>query len=98
MSKFITTAVGTEPDLLLSAENVLTVTRTDATHTFIQYNSAQAGFDTCTFTHTTDAATTKVRDAIKAAILGVHSGQNRPNVSQQVVLPTGVTVSGVVFS
>lgn len=97
MARFIQITVGGVVSTF-SAENILTVTRTNATTTFIQYNSAQAGFDTLTFVHLTDAATTYVRDAIVTAILSVHAGNRRNEVYETVVLPTGVTVTSATFT
>jgi hypothetical protein len=95
MAKFLKIKVG-GVDRLFSAENVITTQRTGATTTVITYNHQQAGFDICTLTHSSDASTAKVVDAINDAILLAHSNKSRPVVSTEVVLP--VAVSGVVFS
>jgi hypothetical protein len=95
MAKFIKVTVnGT--DRIFSAENVITTERTAATTTVITYNHQQSGFDVCTFTHSTDASTDKVVDAINDAIIAAHGNSKRPDVVIDVDLP--VAVSGVAFS
>lgn len=94
MAKFINVTVNAI-DRIFSAENVITTERTAATTTVITYNNL-AGYDTCTFTHASDAATSKVVDAINDAIIAAHGNSKRPDVVIDVVLP--VAVSGVVFS
>jgi hypothetical protein len=94
MAKFINVTVNSV-DRIFSAENVITTERTAATTTVITYNNI-AGYDTCTFTHASDASTDKVVDAINDAIIAAHGNSKRPDVVIDVVLP--VAVSGVVFS
>jgi hypothetical protein len=95
MAKFINVTVnGT--DRIFSAENVITTERTAATTTAITYNHQQSGFDVCTFTHSSDASTDKVVDAINNAIIAAHGNSKRPDVVIDVVLP--VEVSGVAFA
>ncbi len=95
MAKFLQITVnGT--DRIFSAENIITTERTAATTTVITYNHQQSGFDVCTFTHSSDAATDKVVDAINNAIIAAHGNKSRPDVIIEVALP--VTVSGVAFS
>ena len=95
MAKFLKITVdGT--DRIFSAENIITTERTLATTTVITYNHQQSGFDVCTFTHSSDAATDKVVDAINNAIVAAHGNKNRPNVVIEVDLPVAVSV--VAFS
>lgn len=95
MAKFLKINVnGT--DRLFSAENIITTQRTGTTTTVITYNHQQAGNDVCTFTHSSDASTAKVVDAINDALISAHSNQSRPAVVIEVALP--VAVSGVAFS
>lgn len=95
MAKFIEILVGTTYRRF-SAENIITTERTAATTTTITYNHAQATFDVLTLTHTTDASTTKVVDALNTTIEQVHSPDARPDVVRRVNLP--VAVSGVAFA
>ena len=98
MAKFIQMTVG-GATRTYTAENIITVERTTATTTVITYNHAQAGFDTLTLTHATDAAFTyplNVAGVLTEAILDVHAGLRKPDVYATVTLP--VAVSGAVFS
>lgn len=82
-----------------TAENIITTERTAATTTVITFNHAQAGFDTLTLTHATDAAYTypnNVVGILDTAILSVHAGERKPDVYTTVTLP--VAVSTAVFS
>ena len=95
MAKFLNITVN-GVERLFSAENVITTERTAATTTVITYNHQQSGLDVCTFTHASDAATSKVVDAINSALLLAHSNKSKPTIVIEVTLP--VAVSGVAFS
>lgn len=95
MAKFIQITVsGTVRTF--SAENIITTERTAATTTVITYNHALSEFDVLTLTHSSDAATSRVVDAVNNAIFATHSGKYSPNSYVKVDLP--VDVSTAVFS
>lgn len=95
MAKFLKITVG-GTDRIFSAENIITTERTAATTTVITYNHAQSGMDVLTLTHSSDAATDKVVDAVNDAIILAHGNKTKPDVIVKVDLP--VAVSGVAYA
>ena len=79
---------------IVSAENVMYTSRTDAYNTVIKYNHAQAAVDTLTLTHTTDANVEYVVDTINDVLDKIHSGKTYPNVVTSLV-PEVTVVTGV---
>jgi len=79
---------------IVSAENVMYTSRTDAYNTVIKYNHAQAAVDTLTLTHTTDANVEYVVDTINDVLDKIHSGKTYPNVVTNLV-PEVTVVTGV---
>lgn len=81
---------------IFSAENIINTSRTDAYNTVIKYNHAQAGFDTLTFTHVTDASSTYVVDSLNNIISDIHSGKRKGEVVSTLTLD--VSAATAVFS
>ncbi len=79
---------------IVSAENVMYTSRTDAYNTVIKYNHAQAAVDTLTLTHTTDANVEYVVDTINDVLDKIHSGKTYPEVVTNLV-PEVTVVTGV---
>lgn len=77
-----------------SADNVLNVAAGSATTTLIKY-AGGSGPITATITHSSSAA---VAAAVMDAILAVHSGKAKPEITKAVVMPTGITASAVAFA
>lgn len=102
MSKFLLVPVTGLDPVLVSAENVATVTRFSATKTYIKYpvtdSSGTNAFLTAQLTHTSETTSGSVREALVSAILSVHAGNRKPDIYQTIVMPTGITVSGIVYA
>jgi len=79
-------------DILVNADLVTGVDAALATSTVIYLAGGAAG-DLCTITHTSTGTKPSVRDAISYALTA-----NPGGVKAKVTLPTGITVSDVVFS
>jgi hypothetical protein len=102
MSKFLLIPVTGLDPVLVSAENVATVTRFSATKTYIKYpvtdSSGTNVFLTAQLTHTSETTSGSVREVLVDAILSVHSGSRRPEIFQSVVMPSGIAVSAIAYA
>ena len=78
-------------NVLIGADGVVGVDAASGTSTIIKYNGGV--IDECTITHATTGTTPSVRDAINYAL-----SANPGGVKAKVQLPSGITVSNVVWS
>ena len=78
-------------NVLIGADGVVGVDAASGTSTIIKYNGGI--IDECTITHDTTGTTPSVRDAINYALTA-----NPGGVKAKVQLPSGITVSNVVWS
>ncbi len=83
-------------DRLFNVENIMYTFRSGDKATVIKYNHAQAGFDTLTFTHKTDANTEYVVTTLDNMISDIHSGKTYPDVV--TTFNPEVTIVTAVFS
>ncbi len=95
MAKFISihsSAAGLNGgDVLIGVNDILGVDAASATSTIIKLNGGV--LDECTITHGSTGTTPSVRDAINYALTA-----NPGGVKAKVKLPSGITVSDVVWS
>tara|TARA_R100001443_G_scaffold13818_1_gene23752 strand:- start:131 stop:418 length:288 start_codon:yes stop_codon:yes gene_type:complete len=78
-------------NVLIGVDNIVGVDAALGTSTIIKFNGGV--IDECTITHTSTGTTPSVRDAINYALTA-----NPGGVKAKVQLPTGITVSDVVWS
>jgi hypothetical protein len=78
-------------DVLIGVDSIIGVDAASATTTVIKFSSGV--LDEATVTHTSTGTVPSVRDAINYALTA-----NPGGVKAKVALPSGITVSDVVFS
>ena len=78
-------------NVLIGVDNIVGVDAALGTSTIIKFTGGV--IDECTITHTSTGTTPSVRDAINYALTA-----NPGGVKAKVQLPTGITVSDVVWS
>ena len=78
-------------DILVGVHSIVGVDAASGTSTVIKMNGGV--LDECTITHTDTVTTPSVRDAINYALTA-----NPGGVKAKVALPSGITVSDIVFS
>lgn len=78
-------------NVLIGVDNIVGVDAALGTSTIIKFNGGV--IDECTITHTSTGTTPSVRDAINYALTA-----NPGGVKAKVQLPSGITVSNVVWS
>jgi len=78
-------------DILIGVDSIVGVDAASATSTVIKMNGGV--LDECTITHLGTGSTPSVRDAINYALTA-----NPGGVKAKVALPSGITVSAIVFS
>ncbi len=78
-------------DILIGVDSIIGVDAASGTSTVIKMSGGV--LDECTITHLTTGTTPSVRDAINYALTA-----NPGGVKAKVALPSGITVSDVVFS
>ena len=95
MAKFISiysSGAGLEGgDVLIGVDNIIGVDAASGITTVIKFNGGV--LDECTITHTSVGTTPSVRDAINYALTA-----NPGGVKAKVKLPSGITVSSIVWS
>ena len=78
-------------NVLIGVDNVVGVDAASATTTVVKFNGGI--IDECTITHSSVGTTPSVRDAINYALTA-----NPGGVKAKVQLPSGITVSNIVWS
>ena len=78
-------------NVLIGVDNVVGVDAASATTTVVKFNGGV--IDECTITHSSVGTTPSVRDAINYALTA-----NPGGVKAKVQLPSGITVSNIVWS
>jgi len=81
-------------DQLISAEGVKIVQQANTQTVTLAYAAGGTGTDVITITHSEINSGTSVREAVENAILDVHSNGRRPDISQDLAIPSGVIVTG----
>lgn len=84
-------------DKPLLAEGVALVKQASTSTTTITYTAGSTGADVITITHQplASALLTSVEQAVDAAVLGVHSNGQRPDVAKLVELPSTIKAVAV---
>lgn len=87
-------------DKPLLAEGVALVKQASTSTTTITYTAGSTGADVITITHQplASALLTSVEQAVDAAVLGVHSNGQRPDVAKLVELPSTIKAVAVAIA